>query len=108
MHRNDAFLSSGLTTNATRSRIIEKRKQRDEKDFNRAVLRPEVELIRIEIASLRSEIAKELINLIHVEMKPEDVKSAVIGLKLADSKLVKFELHLMKIMRVHDEKEKVK
>jgi hypothetical protein len=94
MPRNDSILGSGLSS-VTSRRLAEasKKKTNSKKDVV-ARLKPEAELIFAEIKQARTELASEIANIIHMDMSKTDVKSVVLGLRLADTKLVNLENRL--------------
>lgn len=98
--RSDGVLYTGMNSRSFVEQKEKKVEQKEAKDSKRAQLQPYEEIIEQEIAKLRQEISLELADLIHVDMSKTDVKSVVMGLRLADSKLVSLRLRLSNIMRL--------
>ncbi len=101
--RNDSFLYTG-SNGASRGTVKEQRRQdlrkkKIEREAKRNELLPKADLVFHEIEKLKEEVAHEITNLIHVDMDKEDVKSVVIGLRLAESKLITLESRLKNVLR---------
>lgn len=101
--RNDGFLytgSNGISRGTVKEqRQQELRKKKLERENKRNELLPKADLVFNEITKLREEVANEITGLIHVDMSKTDVKSVVIGLRLADSKLTSLETRLKNVLR---------
>lgn len=77
----------------------------EDKAGKQAELAPKADLVFAEITKERDLIAKELGNIIHIEMPEQDVKAAVLGLKLADQRLTALSRRLENILRLPKSKE---
>lgn len=97
--RNDSVLYSGINSQTFKTEKEKREAKQEERSTKRAQLQPYEQIIEQEIAKLRQEIALELGDLIHADMKKTDVKSVVLGLRLADSKLVSLRARLSNILR---------
>ena len=65
----------------------------------RSQLEPHEAIVFGEIAALKTEIALEIVNLINADTDKEDVKSIVIGLRLATAKMTSLETRLKNVLR---------
>lgn len=93
-------LYTGMTS---QSFVKERQKRKDKRDTKagiKADFAPDAHLVFGEIEKLRGEVSAELSNLIHVDTSETDVKSVVIGLRLADQKLVSLASRLNNILRL--------
>lgn len=102
--RDDSSLYTGMTS-ASFAKEQKKRKQRSSKDAEATSQLSIVDtLILAEIKKDREAIAGELGNLIHLEMSEQDIKVAVLGLRLADARMVSLSNRLVNITRKHKPK----
>lgn len=92
-------LYTGLHSQSFGKQKQERRKRLATKQEQQAQLEPYEEIVLTEIVKLKTEIALELGNLIHVDTDKEDVKSIVIGLNLATRKMTSLEARLKNVMR---------
>ena len=97
--RTDDVLYTGINSASFNKSQKAKSKRRAVRETQRIVLTPAGELLTTEIARERELIGKELANLIHVDTDKEDVKSIVVGLKMADSRLASLHQKLNNILR---------
>lgn len=97
--RDDSILYTGMNSKSFVAEQVKKEDKRDQKETKRIQLQPYQELISTEISKLRDELSAELGNLIHIDTTEADVKSVVLGIRLADSKLVSLQIRLGNIVR---------
>lgn len=97
--RSDTLLYTGMNSHIYDKQKAKKTEAQDDRANKRSQLQPYEQIIDSEVAKLRQEIALELGDLINVDMNEKDIKSIVLGLRLADSKLVSLRLRLSNIMR---------
>lgn len=96
--RDDSLLYTGVTSASMK--VQQRRKEQlEDKEAKQAFLSPTAELLMAEIKKDRDAIGAELGNLIHLEMTAEDVKATVLGLRLADQRLVSLQHRLVNILR---------
>lgn len=100
MSRTDEILYTGMTSASFAKQVKAKKERASKKRVAKNELKPAVETILNQIAAERTAIANELANLIHLEMNPEDVKSTVLGLRLADQKLQNLERNIGNALRI--------
>lgn len=93
----DELLYTGQTSASYNK--ARRKAENEDKLQKQAIILPAAEFIQTEIANHRKNIANELSNLIHMEMKPEDVKATVMGLRLADSRMVLLENKIKSILK---------
>lgn len=94
---NDSILYSGQTS----ASFAKSRKllQNEDKLEKQSLVLPVAKLIDDEIKRHREVIANELGNIIHIEMKPEDVKATIAGLRLADQRMLLLQNSLRSIVK---------
>ena len=94
---NDSILYSGQTSASfAKSRKVIENEAKLEKQSK---ILPVAKIIDAEIKRHREVIAGELGNLIHIEMSPEDIKATVMGLRLADQRMVLLQNNLRAIVK---------
>jgi len=98
--RSDGILYTGITSASFAKQVEAKKERASKKRVAKNELKPAVETILNKLAEERENIAKELGNLIHLEMSPEDVKATVLGLRLADQRLQNVERSIGNALRV--------
>lgn len=99
MSRDDSSLYSGMTSSQTQ-RLIERRaKVKSKKAEKKSVLLPVAELVNTEIDNQLNAINSEIMNIIHADMSEADVKSTVIGLRLAHSRMLSLKNSFKSILR---------
>lgn len=96
--RDDSILYTGVTS-ASLKIADAKKERREVKDSQKAQLTPSAELILSEIKKERNLIASEIVNIIHIDMTEEAVKSSVLGLRLADARMLSLQNRLLNILR---------
>lgn len=99
--RTDSLLHTGMSSASFAKEKVKKEVRKEQAEATQAVLKPAGELIEKEIQKIRNEISSELSNLIHVDMSKTDVKSVVLGLRLADSKFNSLSMRMRKLLTVH-------
>lgn len=97
--RATGSLYTGLTSRSSQNQRIKRQKAKAEKQEVQAQLEPVEEMVFGEITKLKNEIAQEMGNLISIDLSKTDVKSVVLGLRLATSKLSSLEMRLKNVMR---------
>jgi len=97
--RNDGILYTGMTTASFAKNRELRRKRQAERQEIQMQLTPAGEILVEEIKRQRVTIAAEIGNLIHLEMKEADIKIAVLGLRLADNRMLALESRLKKLLR---------
>ena len=98
---------SGMTSASFKKQVEKKKENQDERAGKQAQMIPAGKIIDIEISKIRTEIGLELANMINADTDKEDIKSIVIGLRLADAKLATLNLRLNNLLRVPKAKLKV-
>lgn len=98
-NRTTGELYTGINSVSFQKSQEKKRVAESAKIAQQAELKPFAEDILKLADEVRKEIALELANLITVDTDKEDVKSVLIGLRLADSKFVSFKARLNNILR---------
>lgn len=95
--------TGSLYTGTTSRSYIKQRDARQKRTTERlelqAQLEPHEAIVFGEIAALKTEIALEIVNLINADTDKEDVKSIVIGLRLATTKMTSLETRLKNVLR---------
>lgn len=90
-----------LYTGATSASYAKTRREVEntEKLEKQSKILPVAKLIDEEIARHREVISKELGNIIHIEMSEQDVKATVLGLRLADARMMSLQNSLRAIVK---------
>lgn len=104
MSRNDAALYTGMTSasmsTVTYTKEAEKRTRRKELTNKKAQeIKPFAEEITELFEKERKSIGLEIANLIHVDSTEAEIKSAVIGLRLANDRIKKLQVSIEKVLR---------
>ena len=98
--RATGSLYTGIHSRSFQHQQQLRQEQAESKATKLAEFAPDAGLVFDEIAKLRTEVAAEIVNLITVDMDKTDVKSVVVGLRLADQKLQSLNSRLKNILRV--------
>ena len=105
--RNDSSLYTGMTS----ASFAKQKKKRVERASANAETTAQLSLvdtlILAEIKKDREAIGAELGNLIHLEMSEQDIKVAVLGLRLADARMISLSNRLVNITRKRKGKEAI-
>ena len=99
MSRTDERLFSAMHSRSFAKSQTEKKTRVHDRAVLQSKLRPMGEIVLAEIQKERRAIGDEIANLIHLEMSPEDVKATVIGLKIADKRMVSLQTSLNNLLR---------
>lgn len=91
---------TGITSASFRKQLNKKLDSKDDKSSKQSQLRPAAEIVNKAINQLRTEIGLELANLINADTNEKDVKSIVIGLRLADQKMASLSLRINNLLRL--------
>jgi len=105
MSRTDEILYTGMTSASFAKQVEAKKERASKKRVAKNELKPSIEAIFKILAEERATVAGELANLIHLEMKPEDVKSTLLGLRLADARLQSIERKIANALRIPGHKD---
>ena len=97
--RDDSLLYTGLTSASSRRLQDKKKQDKEAKQAKRNELVPKADIVLKELEKERLTIAKELGNLIHLEMNEQNIKATVLGLRMADQRLVSVITRLNNILR---------
>ncbi len=100
--RNDSILNTGLSSAAYRRSETIRKQHTLEKIHKGVELKPHAQIIKDEIAKIRTEIALELGKIIHLEMTPANVKATVLGLQIADSKVLSLQNRLLNNLKAEE------
>ena len=94
---NDSILYSGQTSAsfAKSRKVIEN----EAKLENQSKILPVAKILDDKIKRHREVIAGELGNIIHMEMREEDVKATIMGLRLADQRMLLLQNDLRAIVK---------
>jgi hypothetical protein len=102
MSRDDSLLYSAQTSASRKIQAVKKERTEAKQEL-RAILSPDAELVRDEITRMRGEIKDMLRSLVNPSTPLEDVKTLILGLNIADQKIVEFHNRLNLIMKVPKE-----
>lgn len=100
MSRSDAMLNTGLTSNQAAVQRARRDARTSEKEIKRNRLLPVAEIINDELDRILVEVAKDGISAIHADMNKEDVKSIILGTRLAEKHILNMRTRLNNILRV--------
>ena len=105
MPRNDSTLHTGMTSQQA-SKVRERRlKTKEEKEIKKSVLLPAGTLVDTEIKKHITSIRDELRGAIDINMEENDIKSLVLGLRLAESKMLQLNVSIQNLLKDRKEPE---
>ena len=106
--RDNSILNTGMTSPQARAMKQQKDALQSKRREQKSTLLPVAKLLDEKIDRIKSEISEELANLISVDTDKEDVKSIVIGCRLATQKVTRLQQELHAILKTDATKVEVK
>lgn len=106
--RNDSILYSGLTSASFNKAYRAKARRQADREKQKSYLEPSAELIKVEIQKTKDQIATDTLGLIQLDADKDDIKSLLVGARLAQKHIAQLEQRLLNILRTPKSQEKKK
>ena len=103
MSRDDSLLYTGVTS-VSKPKETPRQIQAEENEQKHRKLKLASEVVFPELEKERVAIASLMGTLIHTEMSEQDIKATVLGLRIADQRVVALTTRLKNIMNVKEAK----
>lgn len=100
--RNDGVLYTGMQSRRTVVQSEERQKDKDERSVRKAQLKPiHTDLLGL-IDAERATLSEQVLEYVRADVPEEDIKSALLSVKMYETYLKDFKLKLFTIMRNHE------